>query len=244
MEFEEGFTFFSYSSEDKLLVEELAERLLTEGVRPWLDNWDLVPGESWQGSLEEAIATSASCCVLIGRGGIGPCQHEEIRAAIEKRVKSGGAFRVIPVLLPKVGSEALLDAPKFLTSTTAVKFTESIDDSDAFRRLVSGIRGVAPGPSQIDRPSCGTPAAKTARPQSLGAVDFSWAGQALDSPAVVHLFIGILTPTPVATVYSVWTNKDRVSEAMSLIEHGQIASGGETGPLERSREFNAQDIGA
>ena len=31
---------------------------------------------------------------------------------------------------------------------------------------------------------------------------------------------------------------------MSLIEHGQIASGGETGPLERSREFNAQNIGA
>ncbi len=35
-------------------VEELARRLVKEGIQPWLDKWNLIPGEPWQ-AADEAI---------------------------------------------------------------------------------------------------------------------------------------------------------------------------------------------
>ena len=73
---------------------------------------------------------------------------EEMRLAINRRVcDSKQRFRVIPVLLPGAKRESL---PALLVNTTWVEFRGSIDDSDAFRRLVCGIRGVAPGPEGPD----------------------------------------------------------------------------------------------
>src|SRR5947207_1603762 len=46
--------FLSHSSPDKLAVEELARRLEDEAkLKPWLDKWNLVPGEPWQEALIE-----------------------------------------------------------------------------------------------------------------------------------------------------------------------------------------------
>ena len=77
-------TFFSYNSEDRSLVDALAHRLLTKNINPWLDKWDIVPGELWQSELEKALKSCTSCCVFIGRSGLGPWQTEEMRAAGEK----------------------------------------------------------------------------------------------------------------------------------------------------------------
>jgi tetratricopeptide (TPR) repeat protein len=65
---------------------------------------------------------------------------------INRRV-SEQRFRVIPVLLPGAKRESL---SAFLVNTTWVEFRGSIDDSDAFHRLVCGIRGVAPEPGGQD----------------------------------------------------------------------------------------------
>jgi len=40
--------FLSHNSADKPAVEELARRLVKEGIQPWLDKWNLIPGEPWQ----------------------------------------------------------------------------------------------------------------------------------------------------------------------------------------------------
>ena len=53
--------------------------------------------------MEEALRDSATCAVFVGPSGFGAWQHEEMRAAINRRVTSqqkGERFRVIPVLLP------------------------------------------------------------------------------------------------------------------------------------------------
>ena len=131
---------------DKPLVEELGRRLARENLKPWLDKWNLIPGTLWMSEVEAALAECASCAVIIGPGGFGPWHHEEMQVAISRRVNDRErAFRVIPVLLPGVERPERSKLPGFLTATTWVEFRDTLDDADAFRRLLCGIRGVEPG---------------------------------------------------------------------------------------------------
>jgi hypothetical protein len=139
--------FLSHSSADKAAVEALARRLVQGGLQPWLDKWNLIPGEPWQEAIEEALECCATCAVFIGPTGTGPWQNAEMRAAIDQRVSGSEArFRVIPVLLPDAERGERSRLPTFLAATTWVEFRDGLDDEDAFHRLVSGIRGVEPGP--------------------------------------------------------------------------------------------------
>jgi WD40 repeat protein len=138
--------FLSHGSADKPAVEELARRLAKEGIRAWLDKWNLIPGDPWQPAIEKALAESETCAVFVGPSGFGPWQNEEMRAAIARRVgDSKRRFRVIPVLLPGAQRAERSSLPTFLVATTWVEFHGSLDDEEAFHRLVCGIRGVEPG---------------------------------------------------------------------------------------------------
>jgi hypothetical protein len=139
--------FLSHKSSDKPAVEELARRLVKEGIEPWLDKWNLIPGDPWQVAIEDALLNCPTCAVFIGPSGIGPWHNEEMRAAISRRVsESQGSFRVIPVLLPGATREERSKLPTFLTTTMWVEFRQSLDEEEAFHRLLCGIRGIAPGP--------------------------------------------------------------------------------------------------
>jgi len=139
--------FLSYSRIDACAVEAIANRLVNEeGLRPFLDTWHLVPGEPWQEELEKALTDSETCAVFIGALGLGTWEHEEMRAAIDARVKNP-EYRVIPVLLPGASIPDRGQLPRFLTRLTWVDFrrSQNLQDDGAFHRLVAGIRGEAPG---------------------------------------------------------------------------------------------------
>ena len=107
--------FLSHSRADKRPIEIVARRLLKTGIHPWLDKWNLVPGEAWQQAIEKALSGCASCAVFVGPSGSGPWQNEEMRAAINRRVtETSGTFRVIPVLLPGAKEDNLGRLPSFL----------------------------------------------------------------------------------------------------------------------------------
>src|SRR6516165_8360698 len=134
--------FLSHSIADKPAVEELARRLAKEGIQAWLDKWNLIPGDLWQPAIEKALAESETCAVFMGPSGFGPWQNEEMRAAINRRVSdSGRSFRVIHVLLPGTERPERSSLPTFLVASIWVEFRDSLDDADAFHRLVCGIRG-------------------------------------------------------------------------------------------------------
>ena len=57
-------------------------------------------------------------------------------------------FRVIPVLLPGATRDKRNKLPDFLVRTTWVEFRRTLDDEQAFRRLVAGIQGQEPGSGQ------------------------------------------------------------------------------------------------
>ena len=70
-----------------------------------------------------------------------------MRVALEKRVADRSRrYRVIPVLLPGADPADPATLPRFLSRLTWVDFRQGLDDAEAFRRLVAGIHGVAPGP--------------------------------------------------------------------------------------------------
>ncbi len=131
--------FLSHNSRDKPKVEKLAERLDDAGYTPWLDKWNLIPGDPWQEELEKALKDASCILVFLGTE-LGPWHNEEMRAALERRVK--GKARVIPVLLP--GAEKPPDIPLFLSGLAWVSFRHESDD-DAFHRLCRGIEGKPPG---------------------------------------------------------------------------------------------------
>src|SRR5262245_26642078 len=137
--------FLSYQSGDKLLVESIATRLVDEhGLKPFLDKWHLVPAAPWQEALEEALDQSGTCVVLLGASGLGAWENEEMRAALDERVRNK-SFRVVPVLLPGTEPKDEKTLPRFLRRFTWVDFRVGLDDPEIFRRLVAGIRWLPPG---------------------------------------------------------------------------------------------------
>lgn len=136
--------FLSHNGSDKPAVESLAHRLRDIGLKPWLDKWNLVPGAPWQEAIEDALDACQTVAVFLGPKGIGPWENEEMRSALETRVRNN-ARRVIPVLLPGAPDPQDRPLPRFLSRLTWVDFRNGLDDDDVFHRLVSGIKGVAPG---------------------------------------------------------------------------------------------------
>ncbi len=141
--------FLSHATPDKPVVEELARLLTLRGLRPWLDKWDLVPGEPWQEAIEKALAECPACAVCIGAGGFGGWQTEEMNGAIQLQV-GRERRRVIPVLLPGAERGERSALPLFLQGRTWVDFHGSLNEERVLRRLVRGIRGERPGPDSED----------------------------------------------------------------------------------------------
>ena len=47
--------FLSHSAKDKALVHPTAERLKKDGLRVWLDDWEIKPGDSIPAKIEEGL---------------------------------------------------------------------------------------------------------------------------------------------------------------------------------------------
>ena len=138
--------FLSHNSADKEVVENIAQRLRQEAkLQPFLDKWHLIPGEPWQEGLEEALDQSRTCAVFLGPSGLGPWENEEMRDALDQRVRNK-SFRVIPVLLPGADPKDETTLPRFLRRLTWVDFRQGLEDKEAFHRLICGIQGIPPEP--------------------------------------------------------------------------------------------------
>jgi TIR domain len=127
--------FLCHNSADKAAVKALGQALKERGILPWLDEWELPPGQAWQALLERQIQSIGSAAVCIGPAGISPWHQQEMRGFISEFVDRH--VPVIPVLLP--GAPAKPELPLFLKQFTWVDFRR--DDPDPYRQLVWGITG-------------------------------------------------------------------------------------------------------
>jgi hypothetical protein len=60
--------FLSHSSKDKSIVRAIAERLRADGLRVWLDAWEIRPGDSIPAKIEEGLERSRTRLAPTGRG--------------------------------------------------------------------------------------------------------------------------------------------------------------------------------
>jgi len=127
--------FLCHNSQDKRAVKDVGKRLRARGLKPWLDEWELRPGQRWQPALEQQIQSIRSAAVFVGENGIGPWQDMEQAAFLREFVRR--PCPVIPVILRGCEKTPLL--PIFLSGMTWVDFRKR--RPDPLKQLVWGITG-------------------------------------------------------------------------------------------------------
>ncbi len=127
--------FLCYNSKEIEDVKRIGEQLKERNILPWLDIWEMVPGERWLKTLEKQIKKIKTVAVFIGPKGKGPWQDREISEFLVKNIKK--KCRIIPVILP--GRKGNPRLPIFLNAFHCVDFRKN--DPDPLEQLVYGITG-------------------------------------------------------------------------------------------------------
>lgn len=148
--------FLSYNSKDRSSVEYLAKELVAHSIHVWLDNQEIVPGQSIVRSIDEALRASKTIAVFIGPDSLGPWQTSEVEAAIRLQVRNGTP--AIPVLLPGTGNSVVDELPFFLQNLRYADFREGLDNADSLVNLRWGITGRKPEPEKSETTRDGPPA--------------------------------------------------------------------------------------
>lgn len=130
--------FLCHNSEDKPAVIEIAKKLQSHGIKPWLDAWHLRPGLDLQDFMDAEIEQFMTVAVFVGSAGLGPWQKQEIKLFLRDFVEHGRL--VIPVLLESARKEPGL--PVFLKGNTWVDFRQQMPSP--LSRLRFGITGINP----------------------------------------------------------------------------------------------------
>ena len=135
--------FLSYNSEDAELVAKIAEYLEDQAnLKPWIDRWQMIPGNSSLEQLQQGLTDSQSCAVFVGASGEGIWQKKEVEVLLRRQIQEQG-FRVIPVLLP--GAPEGIELPGFLANNVWINLRQGLADDHSLYLLECGIQGNSPG---------------------------------------------------------------------------------------------------
>ena len=92
--------FLCHSSSDKPIVRNLYQRLLADGIDPWLDEEKLLPGQDWHLEIRKAVRTSHAVLVCLSQASINKIGfvNREIKYALDiADEQPEGAIFIIPV---------------------------------------------------------------------------------------------------------------------------------------------------
>lgn len=130
--------FLLYAHGDKKAVRSLYQRVVKEGVRVWLDEKKILPGQNWEYEIRKAIQNSDLVIVCLSRqfNKQGGYRHEELKIALEKAASlPDSEIFIIPARLEKC------DTPEPLRRWQRVDLFEA----DGYKKLLSVLKGhVAP----------------------------------------------------------------------------------------------------
>jgi hypothetical protein len=126
--------FLCHNSEDKPEIRRIADELIKLGIKPWLDEREIIPGSLWESTLEEQISNIKSVAIFVGKSGIGPYQSIEIQDFIEESYDR--QCPLIPVFLPS--ARGTPNWPNLLKRFHTVDFRNPTPDP--LQQLFRGIK--------------------------------------------------------------------------------------------------------
>jgi hypothetical protein len=141
--------FLSHASEDKAgFVEPLARELASLGIRPWLDRWEIRPGDSLVTKLfDEGVAAVDAVIVVVSQYSAGkPWVRAELDAATVRRITENTTL--IPVRLDGADMPAPL---RMLVWHNAGRSEDGIRETA--RRIADILHGCDPRPAVAPPPA-------------------------------------------------------------------------------------------
>jgi len=141
--------FVSHSHKDQRIAEELSSRLSAAGVKVWLAEKELLPGDNWPLEVGKALQRSDAMVVLLSPDSVESRDvRREIAYALSSRRFEG---RVVPVVVrPTEGIPWFLrtfrvihprGAPRQSVKRMAEEIVESLIGSAKKERVVESILG-------------------------------------------------------------------------------------------------------
>lgn len=113
--------FLCHAKEDKIRAIEIYKKLLPHGIRPWLDEFDLLPGQDWDFEINRALRRAHLVLILISGHSItkrGYVQKEiKIAFDIQQEEPESGIY-IVPALLEDC------EVPKIIEHLQWVKLYE------------------------------------------------------------------------------------------------------------------------
>jgi formylglycine-generating enzyme required for sulfatase activity len=196
--------FLCHSSADKPAVRELYRRLHDDGLEPWLDEEDLLPGQDWQRAIPKAVRDSDVVLVCLSRNSINKAGYvqKEIKFALDVADEQPEeTIFLIPLKLEEC------DVPERLSRWQWV----NLFNPNGYERLRRALRvratslGLSPAPTQ---PAAAVEphsdaGATPAQPVSTVSGDVNLAGQQV-------------------TVGKDVVGRDKIIQAGTYIEHATI----------------------
>jgi len=91
--------FVSYSSRDKAIARQIAQRLKDEGLRVWFDEWEILPGDPIGIKIERALGKARTLVVLLSSSALGSEWVTLERHTMLFRDPTNADRRFIPVRL-------------------------------------------------------------------------------------------------------------------------------------------------
>lgn len=124
--------FLSYNSQDKPAVRRIARQLEDQGIVPFFDERDILPGKLWRSKVLQTVKAIPAAAVFIGPHGVGESQRDEIDALLEAAASFDRP--IVPVLLPGADVSQI---PSTLRERARVNFNNR--GASPLRQLVSGV---------------------------------------------------------------------------------------------------------
>ncbi len=128
--------FLAHNSKDKPEVRAIAEKLKRRGLNPWLDEEQIMAGDSIPGKVQDGLIQSPVAVFFFGINGFGKFQEVwELDTLI--MLCSQKNLRIIPILLPGVNN--LPDEQVLFLGKKYLQFLQSVDETEPLEGLVQAI---------------------------------------------------------------------------------------------------------
>lgn len=207
--------FLSHASEDKAsFAEPLGRELASLGIRPWLDKWEIRPGDSLVSKLfDEGVAAVDTVIVVVSQYSAGkPWVRAELDAAMVRRITE--STRLIPIRLDGADMPAPL---QMLVWHDAARTEDAI--RHAARLIADTLHGRDPRPAVASPPAY----TSTVRIPGLTAADSTLLTLLAEEAISANTLLYVPWPDVVARAASQGLDETLATESLAVLDQRYYA---------------------